>query len=94
MPLKIVIVEQSGPQVEEKKKCCSEAEKVEGKLLNSSVSVLSDKTESETWDLQTICQRGKAAQASFDVIPGRASTHRLILFVRNKNILSRHFPKG
>ena len=46
-------------------------------MLTSSGSVVSDKTESETWDIQTVCQRGQAAQASFDVIPGRANTHKI-----------------
>ena len=90
-----MIIGQGGPQVSDRKKCCSEAEKVEGKLLTSSGSVVSDKTESETWDIQTICQRGQAVQASFDVIPGRVNTQRDQSFsVRNKDIPSRHFPKG
>ena len=48
-----------------------EVERVGGQLMPSSSSVLSDNTESEAFDIQTLYQRGKE---SFDVIPGRADT--------------------
>ena len=48
-----------------------EVERVGGQLMPSSSSVLSENTESEAFDIQTLYQRGKE---SFDVIPGRADT--------------------